>query len=148
LHHTLFAGQQQHLQDGSCSCLKSASWFWQLPRNLGIIEAVLRKTFFVYWSALQVRLQMQQVLLDRTAHEPIHSVRRGLADVIAATARQSVPAGQWPDLLTFLHQCSQADSAEHNEVALLLFGRLFETVGRCAQSGGSRLVPAQPSIQQ
>lgn len=82
----------------------------------------------------QVRVQMQQVLLDRTAHEPIHSVRRGLADVVAATAQHSVPAGQWPNLLDFLHQCSQADSAEHKEVALLLFGRLFETVGGWGQT--------------
>lgn len=117
------------------------------PHNGGDAET-LPSLPDLYWIVLQVRSQMQQVLLDRTAHEPIHSVRRGLADVIAATARQSVPAGQWPDLLTFLHQCSQADSAEHKEVALLLFGRLFETVGGWAQRAGSVCHQLSVSIQQ
>jgi hypothetical protein len=74
---------------------------------------------------------MQQVLLDRTAHESAHAVRRALANCIAAAAKHSVPSGQWPGLLEFLHHCSQAGSAEHKEVALLLYAALFETVGRC-----------------
>jgi hypothetical protein len=74
---------------------------------------------------------MQQVFLDRTAHETSHSVRRALADVVAAAAQHSIAAGQWPGLLEFLQQCSQADSAEHREVALLLFAALCETVGGC-----------------
>lgn len=80
---------------------------------------------------LQVRGHTQQVLLERIAHEPLHSVRRALADAVATAASQSVPQGQWPALLGFLHQCSSADSAEHREVALLLFAALFETVGEC-----------------
>jgi len=72
---------------------------------------------------------MQQVLLDRIAHEAAHPVRRALADVVASTARHSVPSGQWPGLLEFLHTCSRADSAEHREVALLLFAALYEAVG-------------------
>lgn len=78
---------------------------------------------------------MQDVLLSRIAYEASHPVRRALADVVAATAQHSVPEGQWPTLLDFLHQCCQADSAEHKEVALLLFAALFETVGTwCRQT--------------
>jgi hypothetical protein len=79
---------------------------------------------------LQVKSGAQQVLLERIAHEPVHSVRRALADVVAATARVTVPEGQWPGLMDFLHQCSRADSADHREVGLLLFAALFETIGK------------------
>jgi hypothetical protein len=80
---------------------------------------------------LQVKSGAQQVLLERIVHELVHSVRRALADVVAATARVTVPEGQWPGLMDFLHQCSRADSAEHREVGLLLFAALFETIGEC-----------------
>lgn len=92
-----------------------------------------------------MRTQLQQVLLVRTAHETAHAVRRALANCIAAAAEQSVPSGQWPSLLGFLHQCSQADSAEHKEVALLLFAALFETVGGC--QGSKNVQPVQCAVR-
>lgn len=77
----------------------------------------------------QVKSGAQQVLLERIANEQEHSVRRAMADVVASVAHLTVPQGQWPGLLEFLHQCSRADSAEHREVGLLLFAALFETIG-------------------
>lgn len=76
----------------------------------------------------QVGAQLQQVLLERTAHEPTHAVRRALANCIAAVAEPSMASGrQWPGLMAFLQHCSQAGNAEHKEVALLLFAALFES---------------------
>jgi hypothetical protein len=76
-----------------------------------------------------VRTRVQQVLLEGLGREPVHSVRRALADCVAATAQQAMPAGQWPSLLGFLHQCSKADVPELREVALLLFAALYEAGG-------------------
>lgn len=69
------------------------------------------------------------MLLERIVAEPVHSVRRALADVAASIAHLTVPQQQWQGLLEFLHQCSRADSVEHREVGLLLFAALFETIG-------------------
>lgn len=94
--------------------------------QLGSVSAPQADTSLL--SLTQVGAQLQQVLLERTAHEPTHVVRRALANCIAAVAEPSMAAGQqWPGLMAFLQHCSQAGNAEHKEVALLLFAALFES---------------------
>jgi hypothetical protein len=34
-------------------------------------------------------------------------VRRACADVVSVAAKFTLPSGDWPALLPFLHQCSQ-----------------------------------------
>ncbi|WIA30405.1 hypothetical protein OEZ86_000490 [Tetradesmus obliquus] len=113
------------------------------PEVRQLAAVLLRKWVPRHWAKLpaEVKSGAQQVLLERIAHEPVHSVRRALADVVAATARLTVPEGQWPGLMDFLHQCSRADSADHREVGLLLFAALFETIG-------VHLQPHVPAILQ
>uniref|UniRef100_A0A383W429 Importin N-terminal domain-containing protein n=1 Tax=Tetradesmus obliquus TaxID=3088 RepID=A0A383W429_TETOB len=113
------------------------------PEVRQLAAVLLRKWVPRHWAKLpaEVKSGAQQVLLERIAHEPVHSVRRALADVVAATARLTVPEGQWPGLMDFLHQCSRADSADHREVGLLLFAALFETIG-------DHLQPHVPAILQ
>ncbi len=57
-------------------------------------------------------------------------VRRSVADVASVVARQSVPAGEWPELLDYLQQCGHSSNEGHREVALTLFTSLAESIGR------------------
>lgn len=45
-------------------------------------------------------------------------VRRASANVVSVIAKYAVPAGEWPDLLPFLFQCSQSAQEDHREVSL------------------------------
>lgn len=45
-------------------------------------------------------------------------VRRASANVVSVIAKYAVPAGEWPDLLPFLFQCSQSVQEDHREVCL------------------------------
>jgi hypothetical protein len=47
-------------------------------------------------------------------------VRRASADVVSVIAKHAIPAGEWPELLPFLHQCSQSAQEEHREVRPVL----------------------------
>lgn len=47
-------------------------------------------------------------------------VRRASADVVSVVAKHAVPAGEWPELLPFLHQCSQSALEDHREVSGVL----------------------------
>lgn len=44
-------------------------------------------------------------------------VRRASANVVSIIAKYAVPAGEWPDLLPFLFQCSQSAQEDHREVS-------------------------------
>lgn len=52
-------------------------------------------------------------------------VRRASANVVSIIAKYAVPAGEWPDLLPFLFQCSQSAQEEHREVSCS-FCRILE----------------------
>jgi hypothetical protein len=76
-----------------------------------------------------VRDAAKTCLLQVIVSETVHVVRTSVADVVGVVAKHTVPAGQWPELLGFLHQCSQSGNAEHREVGLTLFASLSETIG-------------------
>lgn len=44
----------------------------------------------------QVQGQIRALLLQRVVQEPLHAVRRAIADVVGAAARVAVPQNQWP----------------------------------------------------
>lgn len=43
-------------------------------------------------------------------------MRKASANVVSIIAKYAVPAGEWPDLLPFLFQCSQSAQEDHREV--------------------------------
>ena len=47
-------------------------------------------------ASAQVQAQIRALLLQRVVQEPLHSVRRAIADVVGAVARIAVPMNQWP----------------------------------------------------
>jgi len=55
----------------------------------------------------QVRQAGQALLLQRIALEPVHVVRRAIADLAAAIAKHALPHNEWPELLGTVHQWSQ-----------------------------------------
>ncbi|MCO5558950.1 hypothetical protein L7F22_012541 [Adiantum nelumboides] len=59
-------------------------------------------------------------------HSP--PVQKASANVASVIAKHAVPAGDWPELLPFLFQCSQSPRENHREVALILFSSLTETI--------------------
>ncbi|KAL5679874.1 hypothetical protein ACJX0J_006259, partial [Zea mays] len=70
-----------------------------------------------------------------------HPVRRASANVVSIIAKYAIPAGEWPELLPFLFQCSQSPQEDHREVALILFSSLTETIGATFQSHLNNLQP-------
>ncbi|RVW43470.1 Importin-4 [Vitis vinifera] len=84
-----------------------------------------------HWAKLspQLRHLVKQSLIESITMEHSPPVRRASANVVSIVAKYAVPAGEWPDLLPFLFQCSQSAQEDHREVALILFSSLTETIG-------------------
>eukprot|EP00854_Cymbomonas_tetramitiformis_P018775 gene18775-22429_t len=91
---------------------------------------ILRKRITQHWMKLgrEVQDQAKAVLLDNIVKETTGTVRRAVSDVVGVIAKHAVPAGEWPGLLEFLHQCTQSSQEEHREVALVLFCSLAENI--------------------
>lgn len=54
---------------------------------------------------------------SRLPHFGSPPVRKASANVVSIIAKYAIPAGEWPDLLPFLFQCSQSAQEEHREVS-------------------------------
>ncbi len=78
---------------------------------------------------LQAQNSVKAGLLEALSAEPVTSVRRAVSIVVATIARTDVPAGEWPQLLPWLHHCTQSTSEAHRETALVLLCSLTETIG-------------------
>eukprot|EP00249_Psilotum_nudum_P024844 c29306_g1_i2 orf=418-3579(+) len=96
-----------------------------------LAAVLLRKKIIGHWMRLttQVRDSVKSSLLESITMEHSHLVRRASANVMSVIAKHAVPAGEWPDLLPFLFQCSQSAKEDHREVALIIFSSLTETIG-------------------
>lgn len=77
----------------------------------------------------QAQNSVKAGLLVALSAEPVTSVRRALSIVVATIAQTDVPAGEWPQLLPWLHHCTQSTSEAHRETALVLLCSLTETIG-------------------
>ncbi|KAL3814488.1 hypothetical protein ACJIZ3_015756 [Penstemon smallii] len=101
------------------------------PNVRQLSAVLLRKKITGHWGKLspQLRQLVKQSLIDSITMEHSPPVRRASANVVSIIAKYAVPAGEWPDLLPFLFQCSQSAQEEHREVALILFSSLTETIG-------------------
>ncbi|BDA47413.1 Importin-4 [Coccomyxa sp. Obi] len=91
----------------------------------------LRRSLKLHWRQLSKEAQtsIKTGLLEALSAEPVTSVRRGLSIVVATIAQSDVPAGEWPQLLPWLHHCTQSTSEAHRETALVLLCSLTETIG-------------------
>lgn len=79
--------------------------------------------------AEQPRDSLKVGLLEALSADPVTSVRRALSIVVATISQTDVPAGEWPALLPWLHQCTQSSNEAHRETALVLLCSLTETIG-------------------
>ncbi|XP_077235789.1 ARM repeat superfamily protein isoform X4 [Tasmannia lanceolata] len=105
------------------------------PNVRQLSAVLLRKKITGHWAKLspQLRQSVKSALIDSITLEHSSLVRRACANVVSIIAKYAVPAGEWPDLLPFLFQCSQSVQEDHREVALILFSSLTETIGNTFQ---------------
>lgn len=105
------------------------------PNVRQLAAVLLRKKITGHWGKLtpQLRQLVKQSLIESITVEHSAPVRRASANVVSIIAKYAVPAGEWPDLLPFLFQCSQSHQEDHREVALILFSSLTETIGSSFQ---------------
>ncbi|TXG56874.1 hypothetical protein EZV62_018187 [Acer yangbiense] len=105
------------------------------PNVRQLAAVLLRKKITGHWAKLSPQLKhlVKQSLIESITMEHSPPVRRASANVVSIIAKYAVPAGEWPDLLPFLFQCSQSAQEEHREVALILFSSLTETIGNAFQ---------------
>ncbi|CAL5377844.1 unnamed protein product [Camellia sinensis] len=101
------------------------------PNVRQLSAVLLRKKITGHWAKLSPHLRqlVKQSLIESITLEHSPPVRRASANVVSIIAKYAVPAGEWPDLLPFLFQCSQSPQEDHREVALILFSSLTETIG-------------------
>ncbi|XP_010528662.1 PREDICTED: importin-4 [Tarenaya hassleriana] len=101
------------------------------PNVRQLAAVLLRKKITGHWAKLspQLKQHVKESLIESITIENSPPVRRASANVVSVVAKYAVPAGEWPDLLTFLFQCSQSAQEDHREVALILFSSLTETIG-------------------
>ncbi|KAF5444081.1 hypothetical protein F2P56_036585 [Juglans regia] len=101
------------------------------PNVRQLAAVLLRKKITGHWAKLSPQLKqlVKQSLIESITMEHSPPVRRASANVVSVIAKHAIPAGEWPDLLPFLFQCSQSAQEDHREVALILFSSLTETIG-------------------
>ncbi|KAF9608378.1 hypothetical protein IFM89_009744 [Coptis chinensis] len=106
------------------------------PNVRQLSAVLLRKKITGHWAKLssQIRQLVKSSLIESITIEHSPLVRRASANVVSIIAKYAVPAGEWPDLLPFLFQCSQSAQEDHREVALILFSSLTETIGNTFQA--------------
>ncbi|XP_038984750.1 probable importin subunit beta-4 isoform X3 [Phoenix dactylifera] len=113
------------------------------PNVRQLSAVLLRKKITGHWAKLppHVKHSVKSALIESITLDPSPPVRRASANVVSVIAKYAVPAGEWPDLLPFLFQCSQSAQEDHREVALILFSSLTETIGPTFQSHFADLQP-------
>ncbi|KAG2541956.1 hypothetical protein PVAP13_9NG667300 [Panicum virgatum] len=113
------------------------------PNVRQLAAVLLRKKITSHWPKLPLdsKASLKQALIDSITLDHSHPVRRASANVVSIIAKYAIPAGEWPELLPFLFQCSQSPQEDHREVALILFSSLTETIGATFQSHLNNLQP-------
>ncbi|WVZ56341.1 hypothetical protein U9M48_006889 [Paspalum notatum var. saurae] len=113
------------------------------PNVRQLAAVLLRKKITSHWPKLppDSKASLKQALIDSITLDHSHPVRRASANVVSIIAKYAIPAGEWPELLPFLFQCSQSPQEDHKEVALILFSSLTETIGATFQSHLNNLQP-------
>lgn len=91
---------------------------------------LLRQCISKHWKRLPAAAQAstKTLLLERLVQEHLRGPRLGIAALISKLAVQTVPSGQWNELMNMLMQCSSSGEAAHREVAMMLFRNLAENI--------------------
>lgn len=105
---------KQYVKQSLIESITVENRFLLLPPSLSLTHSAFSPLGF----------EVSSFLLIETFYSP--PVRRASANVVSVVAKYAVPAGEWPDLLTFLFQCSQSAQEDHREVNSLLNSRLFD----------------------
>ncbi|OQR85004.1 importin-like protein [Achlya hypogyna] len=92
---------------------------------------LLRQKINKRWPALDEATQtgVKQVLLQRVMEETESVVKSAIARLIAALARDLVPANQWPDLFGCIEMCATNANPSARVLAMLLLASLNGTIG-------------------
>jgi len=117
------------------SCIGSLCHLMQTSNDPGIQQmcAVLtRKKIVGHWGELSsaVKEGIQQLIFDILMKDQAsvpRRVRRCVADLAAVVARLTLPYNQWGQLLEFVFQSTQAQSAVHRECGIYLFQLMMDS---------------------
>lgn len=92
---------------------------------------LLRKRINTHWSKLDAQTQksIKTSLLNCSIQEPERLVRTSLALLVSNVAKHQLPAGQWPELLGFINECTKSPHEAGRELAMNFFYCLTDTVG-------------------
>jgi hypothetical protein len=84
-----------------------------------------------FWMALAPHHEtIKNGVLICLQNEPEFRIRKAMCCICAALAKHLLPDNNWPALLVFLNAAAQAPSADHREMAMLLFQALTDTVAQ------------------
>ncbi|KAF9423604.1 hypothetical protein BGZ94_008252 [Podila epigama] len=103
-------------------------------RQIAAVE--LRKQVSNWWIKLELetRTAVKAKLLEIILSEPEALPRHATARVIATVGRVEIPANTWPELVTFLFQCSSSATAGHREVGIYVIYAIFEVTDTFADN--------------
>ncbi|PPS15544.1 hypothetical protein GOBAR_AA05030 [Gossypium barbadense] len=123
------------------------------PNVRQLAAVLLRKKITGHWAKLapQVKQLVKQSLIESITMEHSPPVRRASANVVSIVAKYAVPAGEWPDLLPFLFQCSQSPQEDHRESImssyLCHFGLKLDLASSLTETIGSTFRPHFADLQ-
>jgi len=71
---------------------------------------ILKRRVIAHWQRLgeSTRDAVKQSLLEGVVREPMHLVKRAIADVLGKVAKATFATGSWSELPEFLAQCTQS----------------------------------------
>lgn len=92
--------------------------FSQHPEMRQLASVLLRKRICGLWGKMpeETRRSVQATLLQAVAYEQVSIVRKSTTELVAVLGRMTLAVGQWPELLPFLHQCTQTENPSLKEV--------------------------------
>eukprot|EP01094_Clydonella_sp_ATCC50884_P021161 TRINITY_DN4587_c0_g1_i1.p1 TRINITY_DN4587_c0_g1~~TRINITY_DN4587_c0_g1_i1.p1 ORF type:complete len:1096 (-),score=349.00 TRINITY_DN4587_c0_g1_i1:1021-4242(-) len=97
---------------------------------------LLRMKIVGHWGRLDegARSEYKNLMVEMLSSSDIRmDLRSALADVTAVIARIEVPEGKWDEVLDFMFQCTQVESADHRQMGIYLFKEMMETVGNLVE---------------
>jgi importin-4 len=97
---------------------------------------ILKRRVIAHWQRLgeSTRDAVKQSLLEGVVREPMHLVKRAIADVLGKVAKATFATGSWSELPEFLAQCTQSPEESHRDVAYVVFASLTESIVSQARS--------------
>lgn len=115
----------------SPECIPALFQIYHSATDLAIKQSagiLVRKKIGQFWDKLGQQIQeiIKTNVLQHVATDPTPVLRNCAADIIGAIAKITVPKGQWPDLMSFLKQCTESENAQFRNVGIKLLGDIAE----------------------